>query len=268
MRILIVEDRKDIQRYYTLGLDKKGISYDIVDSRIEAIELLKKRSYEGAIVDLQLTDDESYSQGIEVLKYIEAVQEGTNAIVVSGTPHPQDIIDSYEGGAIKVIAKANKSYPEIAEEFADQCKNVKIQYFGRFPSLIAYLASPQDNSMFWEYCINKILQCGYQDLNKILNKAFKNYLPVLRPIKNEESFHIDTDNNIIYGTFWSKNQGFPFLLAIVKSDNKAFQGVILPKESVPIDEIEPIKNIIVKVWKLNDFGRDKFHEFVDDIVKK
>lgn len=268
MRILIVEDRKYIQRYYTLGLDKKGISYDIVDSRLEAIEKLKKQSYEGAIVDLQLTDDESYSQGIEVLKYIEAVQEGTNAIVVSGTPHPQDIIDSYEGGAVKVILKADKSYPEIAEEFADQCKNVKIHYFGKFPSLNAYLASPDDNAIYWEDSINKILKLGYQDLNKTLNKAFKDYLPILRPIKKEKSFEMDTSNGVAFGSFWSKGKGFPILLAMMKSDNKDCQGVVLSKGADPIYEIQPVKNIIVKVWKLNDIGRDEFHEFVNDITKK
>jgi CheY-like chemotaxis protein len=268
MRILIVEDRKDIQRYYTLGLEKKGISYDVVDSRIEAIELLKKRSYEGAIIDLQLTDDESYSQGIEVLKYIKTVQEGTNAIVVSGTPHVQDIIDSYEGGAIKVIAKANKSYPEIAEEFADQCNNVKIQYFGKFPSLNAYLASPDDNAIYWEDSMNKILKLGYQDLNKTLNKAFKDYLPILRPIKNEKSFQMDASNGVAFGSFWSRGKGFPILLAMMKLDNKTCQGVILPKGAAPIYEIQPVKNIKVNVWKLNDIGRDEFHEFVNDIIKK
>ncbi|MFA6979793.1 MAG: response regulator [Ignavibacteriaceae bacterium] len=268
MRILIVEDRKHIQRYYTLGLDKKGVRYDIVDSRLEAIEMLKKRSYEGAIVDLQLTDDESYSQGIEVLKYIEAVQEGTNAIVVSGTPHPQDIIDSYEGGAVKVILKADKSYPEIAEEFADQCKNVKIHYFGKFPSLNAYLASPDENAIYWEDSMNKILKLGYQDLNKTLNKAFKDYLPILRPIKDEKSFQMDTINDVAFGSFWSKGKGFPIFLAMMKSDNKTCQGVILPKGAAQISEIQPVKNIIVNVWKLNDIGRNEFHEFVNDIAIK
>jgi ActR/RegA family two-component response regulator len=268
MRILIVEDQKDIQRYYTKGLERKEVSYDIVDSRMEAIEKLKKRSYEGAIVDLQLTDDESYSQGIEVLKYIESVKEGTNAIVVSGTPHLQDIVDSYEGGAIKVILKAGKSYPEIAEEFVEQCKKVKLQYLGRFPSLNAYLAFPDANSIFWEDSIKKILQCDYQDLNRILSKAFKNYLPILRLIKNKESFQLDTNNGVVFGSFWSKGQGFPFLLAIMKSDNIESQGVILPKGTELIDEIQPVKNIIVKVWRLNDVVRNDFYEFVNDIANK
>jgi CheY-like chemotaxis protein len=267
MRILIVEDNKDTQRYYARGLERKGVPYDIVDSRIEAIELLKKRSYEGAIVDLQLTDDESYHQGIEVLKYIKRVDEGTRAIVVSGTPHPKDIVESFEGGAVKVILKADKSYPEIAEELVGRCEDMKLRYFGSFTSLKAYLAFPENRTIFWEDSINTILQCGYENVNILLQKALDKYLPILRPINNEESFKMDLKNSVVFGSFWSKGKGFPVLIAMMKSDNKTCRDVILPKGAVQIDEIKKVKNVIVKVWKLDNLDRKKFHEFVDDIVQ-
>jgi len=268
MRILIVEDDKNIQKYYGRGLERKEVDFDIVDSRVDAIDHLKKRSYEGAIVDLQLTDDQSYSQGIEVLKYIETVNEETKAIVVSGTPNTQDIVDSWESGAVKAIIKSTKGYSEIAEEFADQCKDVKLHYFGRFPSLNAYLAYPANNSILWEDSLLQILKCGYQNLNIILNKSLNGYFPIIRPINYEASLVINSNDNVISGFFWSKGKGFPFLLAITKSNNGLFQGLDIPKDSVLIDEKQPIKDVIVKIWRLNNINRNEFYEFINDIGEK
>jgi len=79
---------------------------------------------------------------------------------------------------------------------------------------------------------------------------------------------INSNDNVISGFFWSKGKGFPFLLAITKSNNGLFQGLDIPKDSVLIDEKQPIKDVIVKIWRLNNINRNEFYEFINDIGKK
>lgn len=266
MRLLIVEDDRDIQRYYENAAKAKSIPYDIVNSRVEAITKLKHRCYEAAIVDLQLTDDNSYSQGIEVLKYIAATEEGTNAVVVSGTPNPQDIINSYEGGAVKVIAKADKSYTEIGIDIIEMSKNVELHNLGNFASLNAYLAFPE-NAIFFENTLNNILRCGHQKLNMTIYKSFNKFLPVLRHIGTESSFTVDSEHGIISGTFWSKRMGYPFIIAFMQSDNQNDDAFDLPEGAIPIEESDPVKGITVKTWKITNADRNDFYEFINDIGK-
>lgn len=263
MRILIVEDSKEIQKYYARGLERKGVSFDLVESRGEAVERLKCRSYEGAIVDLQLTDDESYSQGIEVLKYMRRVDEGTNALVVSGTPHPQDIIDSYEGGALRVIAKADKGFAEIAEEFVDQCSLVKLRKFGEFRSLNAYLANPSTIPI-WEDLVQRTLQCGYPKMQKSLAKALDKYAPILRPLDAKSSVSMDPDCKLVSGTFWSKAAGFSIFVAI--SGLAEIPPNKTPSGGIELDSFAPVNSVRVKTWKLPYLDRTHFPEFLDDLA--
>lgn len=262
MRILVIEDNSEIQRYYSRGLERKETGFDIVESRVEAVQKLKRRSYEGAIVDLQLTEDESYSQGIEVLRYIRAVNEGTKAMVVSATPNVQDIIDSYEVGAVKVISKGDKSYAEIAEDFADACKKVTLRNFGEFRSLNAYLASP-DTVPIWEDAVQRVLRCGYPSMQKTIRTAFSKYLPILRLSEFAESMSRDETRGMVFGTFWSKAKGFPFVLAISRTEIQAEAPV--SENAVEIDNYSPIKGVYARTWKLLDIERDGFPEFVHDL---
>ncbi len=267
MRIIVIEDDKDIQKYYVRGLERKSIDFDVVVSRVDAIEYLKKRSYEGAIVDLQLTDDQSYSQGIEVLKYIDSIDEGTRAIVVSGTPNTQDIVDSWESGAVKAIIKSKKSYSEIAEEFVDECKEVKLRKFGKFASLNAYLAYPDSNSIIWEDSLLRLLSCGYQNLNIILNQSLNEYLPILRPINKKISLEINTETGVISGLFWSKGKGFPIFIAFGKSGISKINEINVSDDSIQVYEKNLVKTVKVKIWRKQENNRNEFYEFINDIEK-
>ena len=263
MRILIVEDRKDVQRYYVKGLKRKKAFFDVADNRIEAIELLKCKSYEGAIVDLQLIDDESFNQGIEVLKYINYLNEGTISIVVSGTPNVVDIIRSYDSGAVRVISKSDLPYSVIAEDFVDLCYNVKLNYFGPYSSLIGYLARPTQ-SIFFEDTFRNTIKCSYQQIIKIINKAFKKYLPILRQVKNDATSMVFVgDRNVIYGTFWSKAKGFPIFVLFMCDNSAPIDDYINLNDSEPLDNFQ-YGDVTIRIWRLKSLIRELFCDKIDD----
>lgn len=264
MRILVVEDRKDIQSYYIRGLNRAGVDFDIVDSRIEAIDMIDRKSYHGAIVDLQLTDDDSYSQGIEVLSYIRKTDEGTLAIVVSGTPHPQDIIDSYEGGAVRVVSKSEKNYPQIAEELVKECSNSQLRNFGDFPNLNSYLAYP-DKTTVWEGALVSTLGSGYPKMQKLLRHAFKSQLPVLRTNDGSGSFVMNEQKKLATGKFWSKANGFAIQVAISADPSGDFTPDVGGPELDEIARKNPVPGYSVWVWRDAHADRSEFYKYVNEL---
>ncbi len=261
MRILIVEDEADIHRYYAKALKRANAEFDIAESRVEAFDFLRVKCYEAAIVDLNLTDDHSFSHGKEVLSLIREIGEGTIAVVVSGTANISDAVDSYEGGAVKFIEKSRSTNQEVAEYVIKIADDVKLDLFGEFGSLNAYLASPEVIPV-WEMQIYEALKCGFDKMQHAIMHSFKDFLPIRRRSDGSPSFDADVEQKIVVGTFWSRRIGSAIRVTLSPDLGSIEQG--RSKNSTVAKNGGIGRSIFYEVELLENQDCDQFFERIGD----
>jgi ActR/RegA family two-component response regulator len=259
-RVLVVEDVVDISDSYKFHLENAGYAVDIVETRKDAVAALKCKYYDIALVDLSLKDDITNKGGFEVLDAIKKLQEGTSAIVASGTGEIADSVASYDRGIKGFIMKgATISSKDILEKIEAALKNYRPPLIGDFSTLTAYLAAP-DTTPIWEDPIQVALGCGYDSLHKIIWAALKPYLPVLRKKDGSPSLTVDKTRRSAGGFLWSKAEGCAIWIS-VRGDGGSF---IDPPDD-RADHLSSIegKKVLASVWRVNA-DRDQFLETIRD----
>ena len=103
MRILVVEDDKDISTLIAFHLKANGFETDTASNGREAIEKLKAGGYSLALLDILIPE----LSGIEVLKYIRTGSPSPElpVIMASALTEEAEIIASLELGADDYITK-------------------------------------------------------------------------------------------------------------------------------------------------------------------
>jgi len=84
-RVLVIEDDKGWQLQSKVLLNSKGYTIGLASNLEEALYEIDSRLYHVAIVDLKLNEEDPKNRdGMEVLKHIWELNEGTQALVRSG----------------------------------------------------------------------------------------------------------------------------------------------------------------------------------------
>jgi CheY-like chemotaxis protein len=259
LRVLVVEDVPDISDSYKFHLERAGYVVDVVDTRRGAVEALKSKYYDVALVDLSLKDDVTFKGGIDVLDAINKLHDGTKAIVASATSEIKDSVASYDRGIKGFIMKGAVTSKSIVEKIEEALKGHRRPLFGDFATLTAYLAAPEVTPI-WEGHVEAALGCGYESMQKILWKALSTYLPILRTRDGSTSLTIDKGRAAVAGMFWSKAEGCAIWLSI-RGERGSF---LEPNESAPsrLADIDG-KKVSAAIWRIN-VARDQFLETIRD----
>lgn len=218
MRILIVEDIADVWRGFKFFLERAKYVVDIAETRRDAFQKISEKLYDLALVDLQLKDDAGHKGGIDVLEYLQRLQEGTKVVVVSGTPMVSDAVASWRAGIDDFIEK-NKitESHKILETVEAVLHKYKRASFGGATSLNAYLAAP-DVTPIWEGQVQSALGASFDVTQQGIWRTFKPHLPILR-LKSSPSFQVDHKNKCVWGEFWTKNEGSAIWVSIASTQS-------------------------------------------------
>ena len=259
-KILVVEDDVAFAESVILPLTLGGFKVDHIDTRSGAIDLLKKKHYDVALVDLQLRDDITHKGGIDVLQYISKQKEGTRSLVLSGSPEIKDATRAYHAQIEDFIHKDEADIDKISAQIkkiisTKPDKNI----FGTYPSLISYLAAPEVTPI-WEAKNVEFLGCTYELFQKVVWKALSPILPVLRQKGAPNPFLKMEAEKCIRALIWSKAIGDAVELKIASKSSGAdlsAQGNTISKSSAG-EEVQ-------YALSLTQIPREQFFEFVWDL---
>jgi len=216
-RLIVIEDDIDLLDNYLENLEDLNLIIDKADNKIEALEKIKCRTYHVAMIDIMLTNDPYDRGGIEVIKYIQSLNEGTNIVVLSASDDPRVPVDAWDHGALKYLIKkyirSSEDYLKIVRKLLDISK---LKLYGKFSSLHPYLASPKNISQ-WENNSCRLLGVSFDVFSKIITKTFNPILPVIRT--KEQKSTIQFKDKTIYSQLWSKSIGSGVYISISKDDN-------------------------------------------------
>jgi heavy metal response regulator len=101
MRILVIEDDKDIARFVKQGLSEKAFSVDLAENGEEGLHLLLQRSYEAIVLDIMLP----VMDGIEMLNRLRALKIETPVICLTARDSEGDVVRGLDSGADDYLVK-------------------------------------------------------------------------------------------------------------------------------------------------------------------
>lgn len=127
MRILIIEDDKELSYEMKAGLEKKGFVVDVANLGLSGEEKAYVTDYEAVLLDLNLPDKD----GLEILRFLRAEERNVPVLVISARDTLNDITCGLDSGADDYIVK-----PFDFEELASRIHAVVRRFYGRTSALI------------------------------------------------------------------------------------------------------------------------------------
>ena len=99
--ILVVDDEDSIRKLVVEYLDRDGFSADSASGGEKAIELIKKKEYDAAIVDLHMPG----MSGMEVIQEIKSIHPSTEIIILTGQATVNSAIEAVRNQVFDYIMK-------------------------------------------------------------------------------------------------------------------------------------------------------------------
>ncbi len=261
-RVLIVEDDTELQAEFKLIVEEAGFEVDTADNKTEALEKVRCRTYHVGMIDIMLTNNLLDRGGIDVLKYISSLKEGTQAIVLSASPDVRVPVEAWKEGALSYLVKKDiGSSKDILNEVEKAYQRCQIRSYGRFRSMIEYLASPERTD-FFEDRLMRLLEGGFDLMQAELSLVFVPLQPFLRKKNQRVSIVVDDKRGMANGLFWSKALGCAVYVNFGRKECE-----YLKPEDTTLGEIifeQSKSNLKAAVWRAIA-KRDEFIETLYDI---
>jgi CheY-like chemotaxis protein len=214
-KILVVEDQESARDTMEALLEREGMRTEGCGSLSAALAAIDAMRFDVALVDIMLAgpQDRSNRDGLEVLRRIQAANEGTKALVLSGQDDPvlsADILQ--EHGAYAYIGKSGertKAPNYLSDKINEALKASVAPREGRdWSALIRALApGAAEQSLVHDILRLSSFSGGLPVLRDSLLGAGKWLAPLLPPADGR-SFAADSDlPGVFAGLFWSRGQG-------------------------------------------------------------
>lgn len=186
-----------------------------------------------------LTDDENNLDGLEVLRQMQVLNEGSQRIVLSAQPKNQltrDILIDYKvfDYLDKDALAEMKDYSLLYDMISRALESCEIVLYGwqktKYTSgekiekkdIITFLAGASEYSSIWvDRCLLTLKpKGGYSGLQRFLSEFFNPLAPLILPVNLGETDNIDEKYKILSGKFWSKCLGEAIETIVFSGENK------------------------------------------------
>ncbi|HXQ74623.1 MAG TPA: response regulator [Pyrinomonadaceae bacterium] len=268
-RILLVEDRKALRENFAKNIRNEVPEIDIDEAESEeaGLQSIRNRTYHLAILDIMLTDQPTHRGGLVILDTLRTMNEGTLAIMLSGTPDIDCAIRAIRSRIVVDYVhkdELRRSLAPLINPIHVGLKEVHIPVFGKYGRLSAYISAPDDPAI-WEYsAMNALSSMGFDPLNSALSDVFRNITPVLpqKATKDKPSLTVDKNHKAIHGIFWSKALGCAIAACLWAPTGQP----IAPEGATERHDVlgKNPKHLCGAIWRV-PMGRNDFVENIWDI---
>jgi len=268
-RIILVEDRKDLREGFIEDIKSEipDVEIDEAGSEEAGLQSIRNRTYHLAILDIMLTEQTTHRGGLVILDTLRTMNEGTLAIMLSGTPDIDCAIRAIRSRIVVDYVhkdELRRSVAPLIDPIRAGLNEVHIPVFGKYGRLTAYLSAPDDPAI-WEFnAMNAVSSMGFDPLNNALSDVFRSITPVLglKAAKGKPALSIDKSRKAMHGTFWSKALGSAIAVCLwsptgqpVTPEGATEQHDVLGKNT---------KHLHGAIWRV-PLGRDDFVESIWEV---
>jgi len=101
MRVLLIDDEKELVVTLSERLELRGIESDWATSGDDGLALVRQNKYDWVVVDLKMPG----LGGLDAIKAIKAVQPAANVILLTGHSAAEDLRCALDMGACQYLVK-------------------------------------------------------------------------------------------------------------------------------------------------------------------
>jgi two-component system, OmpR family, copper resistance phosphate regulon response regulator CusR len=101
MRVLLVEDDKDLREFISEGLGREGFTVDVATNGLEAVDQFQERAYDAVIMDVMMPQ----MDGISALRRLRMLGYEGAVILLTSRGQEIDKLDGFNSGADDYIVK-------------------------------------------------------------------------------------------------------------------------------------------------------------------
>lgn len=130
-KLLLVTERASTEDFLLDVLDRRGYEVDVATDRREALDLSEQNSYDLALLDESIQEDD----GVEVYREIEQRQDGLGGILCCEDPRLDDVDTAIRAGMEHVVAKPIDA-GEIVSLIEGAARESSRPYDQRFPNAL------------------------------------------------------------------------------------------------------------------------------------
>ena len=143
--LMIVDDDLPFRERLSRSMEKKGFNVESAESFSLASQIIEKKNYDYAIVDMRLSD----GSGLELIKIIQSKSPGTKSLLLTGYGNIATAVAAIKSGAIDYLPKP----AEIDQIYAALTNSKEV------------LPPPPENPMTadrirWEHMQRVFVQCN------------------------------------------------------------------------------------------------------------
>jgi len=211
-RVLLVEDIRSTRETFESSLELEGYDVTAVANLKDAIDAVNQRNFHVALVDIMLDGKKKTANrdGVEVIKRIHQLDEGTHVIPLTGQDSRTFVRDSFaELGVFDFIDKVQHIEVhgwEYAQKIIDLAiSRSEIDDEPAWDDVLKGVLLPSEEPMFVDY-VSKVTNGAPFDL---LRRSLCSAIRQLQPMKGlngaVQSFELVDD--AVVGRFWSKAHG-------------------------------------------------------------
>lgn len=229
-RILLVDDNRRVATDFADAIRSNEHLVDVCNDEDAALGLLRRQTYDLAIVDINLSGlDGDRSGGLSLIRHLKASPDGTSIMVVSGEESTQFAADLVQDlGVQRFVSKAeitNQGVQTLLDAVETALEAKHISLLGRFSTITQVLCGSPDH-----VCVDTMLRrlkpnAGHRGLEIFLTQFLGRYLPLIPPAAAAPWIHWVEESTVARGNFWSKGIGSAIELRMTARANTIDRSV-------------------------------------------
>ena len=234
-KILIVDDNPSFRDAYSLILEMKGFEVLTAEDYPSAVALIEQHYFHAATIDVRLIDDDKNNeQGMEFIKKLKDVGEGTRGIISTAYPRSDrykraykelDAFDFLDKGELET-GRLVKAIEEAVEE-AKSVREANVEDRLRLQRLAIGVSIPKFE--------NQIGPRQSGGVRRVLRGLAKPLLPI-----DSSEQHQVIDKNGHYPTFetvyWSRYKGSAFKVKLGHIDQISDERESLEQQGITVSQ--------------------------------
>ncbi len=260
-RVFLVEDIETTRDAFRDRLELEGYSVVTAIDLPSAADVLNRTTFHVALVDIMLDGAKNTANrdGVEVIRHLNSLGEGTMIIPLTGQDKRSFVRDSFKDYGVFDFLDKHEDITVKGWEFA----------IGRIEAAIS--RSELDDTPAWSDIVQTVLfpeeeqvlvnnvntvtgGTKFDILERTLCAAIREFQPLVGKSGVSSAFNLNETGDQIVGEFWSKSHGKPVRFVISGSK----QNVPVPTDSNELFYRKKAK-LSIMVHSLDGFERSDFH---------
>lgn len=226
-RVLIVEDDPIQRDAYVAEIERLGAEVDSAGDLPSAKARCDERTFHVAIVDIALVpDDYANVDGLDVMRHIRNLGEGTSVLALSGQPKTHVAREALkEFNAFDYLSKElviEQGMQVIRDAAIAAANAAELRLYAPVSDPLTFLAGadPAKEATWVGACLEMWHpKGGYQGLRKFFSRLCDPLAPLLPRTGAEHFTVVDRDGRALTGEFWSKGKGLAVVLLALPQDS-------------------------------------------------